>query len=107
MPERGPIPGRRVLLRLFDASELLVGIVDDVQLRLLARGEAMAKYRANTLANNAGAVVDDVVELLEVTMDVRDEMLRRLGQVEDCLEVDDLGENGLTGRELLRRASGT
>ena len=29
-------------------------------------------------------------------------MLRRLGQVEDCLEVDNLGENGLTGRELLR-----
>ena len=61
----------------------------------------MAKHRAHALANDARAVVDDVVELLAVPVDVGDEVLGCLGQVENGLEVDHLGVDGLACRELL------
>ena len=97
------VPRGRVLALLLDALELLVGVVDEgAELGLLAGGELVAEDRFDALADDARAVVDDVVELLRVAVDVGDEVLGGLGQVEDGLEVDDLGVDGLAGGELLR-----
>ena len=95
------VPRGRVLALLLDALELLVGVVDEgAELGLLAGGELVAEDRLDALADDARAVVDDVVELLRVAVDVGDEVLGGLGQVEDGLEVDDLGVDGLAGGEL-------
>ena len=62
--ERGAVPRGRVLVGGLDASELLVGVVDErAELRLLAGREAMAEDGSHALADDARAVVDDVLEL--------------------------------------------
>lgn len=68
---------------------------------LLVSGELHGKGLPDALADDAGAVVEDVLEGLVLTVHVRDEVLGALGQVENGLQVDDLGEDGLRRRELL------
>ena len=83
------------------SPQLLVGIVDArAEVRLLGSGELPLEHGAHTLPYDARAVVEDVDEGLVLAMDVTHEVLGALGQVEDGLEVDDLGEDGLRGGEV-------
>ena len=87
-----------------DAAEFGLGVVDErAELGLLVHGELELEGRLDALADDARAVVEDVLEGLVLAVDVRDEVLGALRQVEDGLEVDDLGVDGLGRRELLRK----
>ena len=82
--------------------ELLVRIVNErAEVRLLLLGERVAEDVVNVLPYHARAVVQDVQERLVLAVQVAHEMLGALGQVEDCLQVDDLSEDGLLRGELL------
>ena len=77
-------------------------VVDErAEVRLLGPRELKAEGRGNALADDAGAVVEDVLEGVVLTVDVRDKVLRTLGEVEYGLEVDDLGVGGAHRGELL------
>ena len=95
-----PLAGGRALLA--QASELLGGVVDErAEVGLLACRELEVEDLLHALADDARAVVEDVLEGLVLAVDVRDKVLGALGQVEDGLKIDDLGERCLCGRELL------
>ena len=95
-----PLPGEASLLA--QAAQLHVGVVDQgAEVGLLLGGELELEGGAHPLADDAGAVVEDVLEGVVLAVDVGDEVLGALGQVEDGLEVDDLGVGGAGGGELL------
>ena len=72
--------------------ELLVGVVDEgAEVGLGALVKLVAKERPHALADDAGAVVADVREGLELAVHVAHKVLGAAGEVEDGLEVDDLG----------------
>ena len=88
--------------RLLEARELLARIVDErAEIVLLDGGELMAEGGADAFAHDARAVVEDVQEGLVLAVDIAHEVLGALREVEDCLEVDDLGVRRLDGGELL------
>ena len=100
--EHGLVPRRRVLVRAAGELELFVRIVDErAQLALLLLGKGAGEDLVHVLAHHARAVVEDVQERLVLTVKVAHEMLGALGQVEDGLQVDDLGEHRLLRGELL------
>jgi len=71
-----------------DPSELGLGVVDErAEVGLLVLGDLELEGRLHALADDAGAVVEDVLEGLVLAVDVRDEVLGTLGKVEDGLEV--------------------
>ena len=85
-----------------EATQLAVRVVDErAEVGLLAVGELEAEDVRDALADDAGAVVEDVLERVILAMDVGDEVLSALREVEDGLEVDDLRVGGADGRELL------
>jgi len=101
--ERDGVPLLRGAALVVDPTELGLGVVDErAEIGLLVLGNFKLEGRLHALADDAGAVVEDVLEGLVLAVDVRDEVLGTLGQVEDGLEVDDLGVDRLGGRELLR-----
>jgi len=101
--ERDGVPLLSGVALVVNSSELGLGVVDErAEVGLLVLGDLELEGRLHTLADDAGAVVEDVLEGLVLAVDVRDEVLGALGQVEDGLEVDDLGVDRLGGRELLR-----
>ena len=100
--ERDGVPLRGEADLLAKAPQLELGIVDErAEVCLLVSGELHGKGLPDALADDAGAVVEDVLEGLVLAVHVRDEVLGALGQVENGLQVDDLGEDGLRRRELL------
>ena len=89
-------------MRAAGELELFVRIVDErAQLALLLLGKGAGENLVHVLAHHARAVVEDVQERLVLTVKVAHEMLGALGQVEDGLQVDDLGEHRLLRGELL------
>ncbi len=74
--------------------ELLMRVVDEgAQVALFLLGELVAEDIVHVLAHHARAGVEDMQERLVFTVQVAHEMLGALGQVEECLQVDDLGEH--------------
>ena len=89
--------------RRFEPPQLAVGVVDEgAEVCLLVMGELKAEGCRHALSDDARAVVEDVLEGVILAVDVRDKVLGALGQVEDGLEVDDLGVGRLRRGELLR-----
>ena len=102
--ERDRVPLRRDDAGGLEAAELSVRVVDErAEVGLLVVGELKAEGVRDALADDAGAVVEDVLEGVVLAMHVGDEVLGALGQVENGLEVDDLGEGRARGGELLRQ----
>ena len=99
--DRVPLVGGDALLA--QAAQLAVRVVDErAEVGLLGARELEPEGVCDALAYDARAVAEDVLEGVVLAVDVRDEVLGPLGQVEDGLEVDDLGVGGADGRELLR-----
>ena len=72
-------------------AELFFGIVDQcAQLLALLVGERVAVEPVHLLADNARAVVEDVIERLILAVKVAHKVLGALGQVENGGEIDDL-----------------
>ena len=95
-----PLGGEAPLVA--QAAKLQGGIVDEcAEVGLLVFGELELEGRLHALADDARAVVEDVLEGLVLAVDIGDEVLGALRQVEDRLEVDYLGVGGLGGGELL------
>ena len=96
------VPGRRVAMRRAHERELLMRVVDErAQLPCLLAGEGGAEDLIHVLAHHARAVAEDVYERLVLAVQVAHEVLGALGQVEDGLQIDDLGEHGLLAGKLL------
>ena len=99
--EHGAIPGGGVEHLLVGELDLLVRVVDEgAELALLVFVEFGCKDLVHVLANHARAVVEDMHERLVLTMQVAHKMLSSLGEIEDRLQIDDLGEDGLLVGEL-------
>ena len=64
-------------------------------------GAHVLKDKVDVLAHHARAVVEDVHERLVLAVHVAHKVLGALGQVEDRLQVDDLGEHRLLVGKLL------
>ncbi len=73
-----------------------------VQSSAFSRSERLvAENLVHVLADHARAVIQDVQERLVFAMEVAHEVLGALGQVQDRLEIDDLGENRLLRGKVL------
>ena len=97
------IPGGGVLFCRAHQAQLFAWIVDErAQVALFAIGHRIAEYLVNVLANNARAVVEDVHEGFVFAMQITHKVFGSLGQIENRLQVDDLGEDGLLIGKLLR-----
>ena len=82
--------------------ELLVGIVDErAQVCSRALVQLVGEEGVHAFADDARAVVEDVRERLELSVDVAYEVLGAAREVEDGLEVDDFGVGSAEGGELL------
>ena len=93
-----------VRLRATHQLELLLGVVDQgAELANLLGREALTEELLDFALDVTRGVADDVLEGLVLTMQVGQEMLRRLRQVEDCLQVDDFGRHTRHGREVARK----
>ena len=100
--EHGLVPGGGVQARAAHELDLLTRVVDErAQVALFLLGERVAEVLVHVLADDAGAVVEDVQEGLVLAMQVAHEVLGALGQVENGLQVDDLGEHCALVAELL------
>ena len=101
--EHDLVPARRRDVLQMRERELLMRVVDEgAQVALFLLGELVAEDIVHVLAHHARAVVEDMQERLVFTVQVAHEMLGALGQVEDCLQVDDLGEHRLLRGKMLR-----
>ena len=86
------------------AVDFLARVVHEgAQLRLLVRVQLRREDHADLLADDAGAVVEDVLEGLVLAVDVADEVVRAARQREDGAKVDDLAHGGAPAGEALRQ----
>ena len=89
--EGDAVPLLQVLCVGGHLGELFLGVVDEGgQLVPVGLGDAGGEEGVHLLPHHAGGRIEDVEEGLILPMDVRDEVLRALGQVQNGLEVDDL-----------------
>ena len=96
--EGDPVPLLQIFCFPAHQLQLFPWIVDQrSQLTPLRLGQAGEEQLVHLFFYHAGAGVEDVQEGLILPVDVRDEMLRSLGQVQNGLEVDDLRAGGLDG----------
>ena len=103
LPQHGLVPGGGVLPGLAHQLDLLARVVDERAQVVLCRPVQLAlEDDIHVLAHNARAVVEDVHEGLVLAVEVAHEVLGALGQVENSLQVDDLGERRLLVGKLLR-----
>ena len=101
--EHDLVPARRRDVLQMRECELLMRIVDEgAQVALFLLGELVAEDIVHVLAHHARAVVENMQERLVFTVQIAHEMLGALGQVEDCLQVDDLGKHRLLRGKMLR-----
>ena len=102
VPERGAVPGGGVGVGGAHKPEFLVRIIyKRAQVGPLALTHGLAEHDLDMLPYHPRAVVQDVHEGLVLTVQIAHEVLGALGEVQDGLQVDDLGEDGLLGGELL------
>ena len=101
--QRVGVPLVARLARLVHAAELLLRIVDEgAEAGALSASKLGREQAVHLLADDPRAVVEDVQERLVLAVDVAHEVLGALGEVENRLEVDDLGERRLLRGEALR-----
>ena len=87
-----------------DLFELFLRVVDQcAQAGTLHRGQRLGKQHVHLFPDDAGGIVEDVLEGLIFPVQVAHKMLGAFGQVEDGREIDDLGKRGLFGGELSRQ----
>ena len=100
------VPVLQIVLFLSDNLQLFLRIIDQgSQALLVPAADRIAELLVDLLAHGAGAVLQHMVELLVLSVDVRQEMLRALWQVHDGLEVDDLRGSRRDAWVLLRQDS--
>ncbi len=95
------VEGRLVFRGLQELLHLFFRIVDDggEGVPLIGR-QGIGEQGVDLFPDGTGGAVHDVDERLILAVDVRHEMLRGLRQVQDGVEVDDLGGGGLFRRVL-------
>ena len=94
------IEGRRHVAQLQLHGELFLRVVDQgEEIIPLLLGHLPGELLLRFFADDPGAVVQNVAEGLVLAVQVGHKMLRPLRQVEDGLQVDDLGIQGLVVRK--------
>ena len=101
--ERLPVPVGQVEVAPAQLGEPLLGVVDERAEFVFGKVvHGVAEDRLHVLADDARAVVEDVLEGQVLAVDVAHEVLGALGEVELCLKVDDLGVGLAHGGKLTR-----
>ena len=99
--DRRLVPVVQILLRRLDLREFLLGIVDERrQGLLLLHGKRALELLLDLFADGPRAVLQDVQKRLVFPVDIRDEVLRALGQIERRGEIDDLRRRVCRSRKL-------
>ena len=92
------VPGVQVFLFIGDQCQLGGRVVDQCcQLILFFLGEPILKGFIQLVADFAGTGVEDMQKCFMLTVDIRHEMLRTLGQIQNGLQLDDLCTGRLDG----------
>ena len=100
--EGDAVPLPHILGDALNLLQLLLRIVDQRgQLVALAAGHGGAEQILHLFAHHAGGGDENMLECLVLAVHVGDKVLRALGQVQNGLQVDDLGAGGLHVGELL------
>ena len=93
-------------LVLLDEFQFLFGIIDErAQVLLLLLAQGIAKEVVDLALDITRSVAQHVLEGFVLTVEVGQEVLGRLGQMEDSLEVDNLGGDARNGGEIARQQS--
>ena len=101
--KRDLIPVVKILFRFPDQVHFLGRIIDKRSKGVFVRlRERSPEYLVNFLLHRSGTVFQHVGKSLVLSVQVAHKVLRGRRQVADGLEVDDLGKDGLRGRELAR-----
>ena len=87
-----------------DLFELFLRVVDQcAQAGTLHRGQRLGKQYVHLFPDDAGGIVEDVLEGLIFPVQIAHKVLGAFGQIEDCLQVDDFGADLLPGRIFFRQ----
>ena len=93
-------------LVLLDQFQFLFGIINErAQVLLLLLAQGIAKEVVDLALDITRSVAQHVLEGFVLTVEVGQEVLGRLGQMEDSLEVDNLGGDARHGGEIARQQS--
>lgn len=96
------VPPACIQMLAADEGDLLARVIDErAQVALLLLIERVAENLVHMFAHHARAVVKDVHERIVFAVQIAHEMLGTLGEIENGLEIDDLGEDRLLRGELL------
>ena len=96
--QRDAVPLVQILFLVCHHGKLLLRVIDQRgQFIAVTLGQAVPEQLIQFLLDFTGAGVQQMQKGLILTMDIGDKMLRTLRQVQNCLQIDDLGAGGLYG----------
>ena len=96
-----PVLDGAFILLLQHDLQLFARIIDQRRQTLLVfYAQRVAKLLVDLAPHGAGTVFQHVVELLILSVDIRHKVFRALGQIQDCLQIDDL-RRSLRDRRIL------
>ena len=85
------VPVFQIVLFSLDDLQLALRIINESgQTFFILTADGVAEFLVDLAAYGTGTVFQDMVELFVFSVDIRQEMFRTFGEVQDGLEVDDL-----------------
>lgn len=101
--QRRAVKGGKIRLTRFELRQLLRRIVNERgKLGALLFGNGCAEHAVGFLPDDAGGVAENVRERVRLAVQIAHEMFRRLRQLQNGLQVDDLGRRCRARRIFLR-----